>query len=208
MYFAVAVSAGPAFPAGKKLTEVPMKEHLEHIKYLMRRKLVMIGGPFVESNGGMAVVEADSEQQLRQRAAQSPLIADGVLAFDWIHPWQIVVRGKVSHTMYYVALYERGPAYPAGVKVEELLLTGYQGYMKQRLAEGELVMGGPFSDDSGMMTILNVASTDEAHTFVATDALISKQIFKLASMNAWYVMMGWAIGAGEAEVIPASLTQF
>jgi len=87
MHVAVIYSEGPNWR-----DEGPDGEHISrHIAYQRKnfeaRKLVM-GGPFMDEAGGMAVFEVDSREEAAKIVQNDPAVKDGFYIVA-LHPWRI-----------------------------------------------------------------------------------------------------------------------
>lgn len=62
-------------------------------------------------------------------------------------------------------------------------------YMNKMTKEGKVHLGGPFTDESGSMTLLNVKNTNEAEEIIANSPAIKSGALKgeLKEMNLFYV---------------------
>ena len=82
------------------------------------------------------------------------------------------------------AHYEPGPNWSEGRTMKEQPLKPHVDYMLSLKDKGKLVMGGPYTDDSGALVIFTVANQDEAEDLLSADPAIKSGIFK-ASLKDW-----------------------
>ncbi len=87
----------------------------------------------------------------------------------------------------FAIIYQPGPNWIKGRSIFEQNLMPHAQYMQKLLENGTLEMGGPFSDSTGGMAIVNVASADEAQKILANDPSITMGIFT-AALRPWYVV--------------------
>lgn len=87
----------------------------------------------------------------------------------------------------FAIIYEPGPNWIKGRSIYEQDLMRHGQYMQKLLKDGILEMGGPFSDSSGGMAIINVADADEAQKILADDPSITMGVFT-AKLRPWYVV--------------------
>lgn len=93
-HFVVVNEQGPGWNAARSMRDqVLWPEHAEFMNALVRERLVLLGGPL---HGGpqhraMLVVNAPSEQALRERLAEDPWMRTGVLRVATIDPWELLL---------------------------------------------------------------------------------------------------------------------
>jgi uncharacterized protein YciI len=87
----------------------------------------------------------------------------------------------------FAIIYQPGPNWIQGHSIFEQDLMPHGQYMQKLLKDGTLEMGGPFSDGSGGMAIINVADADEAQKILANDPSITMGVFT-AKLRPWYVV--------------------
>jgi uncharacterized protein YciI len=81
----------------------------------------------------------------------------------------------------FVVFYSPGPAFDhAKGLVEQPGIRAHGQYLQSLLAQGRLVMAGPFMDNSnGGMSILEAASLDEARALVGDDPTVKAGLLKV-----------------------------
>ncbi|EFH79562.1 YciI family protein [Ktedonobacter racemifer] len=85
--FVVIYTHGPAWQTGKTVSEQPFyREHGRYMKqFFMARKLLM-GGAFVDNQGGLGILDVASEAQAREIVAHDPAVLER--AFEpHLHLW-------------------------------------------------------------------------------------------------------------------------
>ena len=75
------------------------------------------------------------------------------------------------------------------------LRPAHREYMSQLLAEGKLVVGGPFTDGSGALFIYETESVAAAEAIVAADP------YQVGGAFASYQLKPWEIVKSNAELI-------
>jgi uncharacterized protein YciI len=85
--------------------------------------------------------------------------------------------------------YRRGPAWFAGKTVFEQPLGEHLQYMRTLSAAKTLVFGGPFSDDSGGLVIVDVTDAQQAHDIVRNDPAVRDGVM-VAEAHPWKLMAG------------------
>ena len=76
----------------------------------------------------------------------------------------------------FAIIYTPGSAWLPGKSVSEQPLHDHVGYLLGLHKAGKLVMGGPFSDSSGGLVVLEVTGVDEAQRLIAQDPAIVANI--------------------------------
>ena len=89
MHVAVIYSKGPAWTSREAA-----KDHIEAHKAFQHKNfeagLLLMGGPFLDEAGGMALLEVGSRQQAENVVGDDPAIKGGFYSAK-LHPWRIVV---------------------------------------------------------------------------------------------------------------------
>ena len=85
---------------------------------------------------------------------------------------------------YFVVIYRPGPGWHEGKTIRQQPTAEHVGYMKELTQLQRLVLGGPFKDDAGAMTILECESLEAATQLVADDPAIQTQLFT-AEIHPW-----------------------
>ena len=87
----------------------------------------------------------------------------------------------------FVILYNPGPAWIEGKPVAEQPLREHVDYMHGMYQTGALLMGGPFTDNTGGLVVLDVASEDEAQRIRSQDPAITEHVLT-AELHLWDIM--------------------
>ena len=64
------------------------------------------------------------------------------------------------------------------------------------IAKGTFVMGGPFADNSGSLSLLEGVSVDEAREIIADDPFVANGVFVLDDLREWDVFVDELTGRG------------
>ena len=86
-------SPGPKWLPGKSFQEQPLREHGAYMAKLYKEGKLRDGGPFLDSEGGLAVFYAKDEAEAKALVAADPGIAKGIFTAK-LHPWYPVEWGK------------------------------------------------------------------------------------------------------------------
>ena len=90
--FIVISSAGPDRDLSKVTREQPLwDEHAAFIDQLVADGFVLMGGPFPDEAGAMLIVNADDENEVREKLKTDPWMKHGVLKLEKVTRWQIFI---------------------------------------------------------------------------------------------------------------------
>jgi uncharacterized protein YciI len=84
--FVILYSPGPKWIKDKPVWEQPLADHGNYMHTLFARKILVMGGPFSDSSGGMAIIDVDNEQQASTITREDPAVQSSVFTAV-IHPW-------------------------------------------------------------------------------------------------------------------------
>jgi uncharacterized protein YciI len=84
--FAFVYRPGPAWIRDRPLAEQKLGPHARYMGELFARGRLLLGGPFLDTGGGFALVAADTEDEAREIFERDPAIVDGVFAGD-VRSW-------------------------------------------------------------------------------------------------------------------------
>ena len=94
--YLITYAAGPAFLAGKPLSEQPLKEHGRYMLDLHKRGVLRMAGGFGDDSGGAAFVDAGSLEAAREIAEADPAVQSKVFVYrvqQWnLVPWQQIAE--------------------------------------------------------------------------------------------------------------------
>lgn len=77
---------GPAWPQGKLVSELPLREHGRYMLSLYSRGIMKMAGPLTDNAGGAVVFEASSEPEAKEIVANDPAVKSGIFIYE-LHPW-------------------------------------------------------------------------------------------------------------------------
>jgi uncharacterized protein YciI len=122
------------------------------------------------------------------------LIAAGVLAVSTGLAAAAPAVAADQPPTFFVFFHTPGPAWKSDVGFfDQAGIRDHVAYMGQFLAKGQLVMGGPFLDDSGGMMIMRAASMDEARARAEGDPTVKAGLLKVA-VKPWLAAMIGKVG--------------
>ena len=85
-------SAGPNRDLSKGTREQPFwDEHAEFIDRLARECFILMGGPLVDEGGSLLIVNAEDENEVREKLKNDPWRDQGILKLESVKRWQIFI---------------------------------------------------------------------------------------------------------------------
>lgn len=85
-------SAGPNRDRSKPTREQPLwDEHAAFIDKLVAEGFISMGGPLLDEGGSMLIVNADDENEVREKLKSDPWMKHGVLKLESVKRWQIFI---------------------------------------------------------------------------------------------------------------------
>jgi uncharacterized protein YciI len=97
-----------------------------------------------------------------------------------------------------VVTFRAGPAWTSGPPEEQPEWDAHADFVDALIDAGTFVMGGPFSDYSGSLTLLEGVTAAEAETLVAGDPFVANGVFVLDSIRDWTVYVDELSRTAEA----------
>jgi uncharacterized protein YciI len=90
--FVAISSAGPNRDSSKSTREQPLwDEHAAFIDQLVADGFILMGGPLVDEGGSMLIVNADDENEVREKLKDDPWMKHSILKLENIKRWQIFI---------------------------------------------------------------------------------------------------------------------
>src|SRR5262249_8649666 len=93
--FLVIYRPGPAWLAGKSVSEQPLMEHGKYMLGLYVKGLMKFAGPFTDNAGGAVALEVADESQAKAIVAEDPAVKSGVFICE-MHPWELKPWGDYA----------------------------------------------------------------------------------------------------------------
>lgn len=94
MIFAVTLRQGGPWDWSRGLREQDgFAEHARFMDALVDEGLLLAGGPLDDRRQTLHMMRAPSEQAIRARWAEDPWLQNGMLEFESIDPWTILLDG-------------------------------------------------------------------------------------------------------------------
>jgi uncharacterized protein YciI len=83
--------------------------------------------------------------------------------------------------------FSAGPTWTSGPPEDQPGWDEHNDYVDALVEQGLFVMGGPFSDYTGSMTLLEGVSTDEAKRVIEADPFVENGVFVLEDLREWTI---------------------
>jgi uncharacterized protein YciI len=77
---------GPAWPKGKSVSELPLKEHWKYMLSLYAKGSMKLAGPLTDNTGGAVVLEVAGKPEAETIVANDPAVKAGIFVHE-LHPW-------------------------------------------------------------------------------------------------------------------------
>ena len=85
--------------------------------------------------------------------------------------------------------FRAGPTWTSGSVREQPDWDAHAEFVDALIERGTFVMGGPFSDDSGSMSLLEGIDADEARRILEDDPFMKNGVFVLEEIREWNVFV-------------------
>ena len=93
--FVAISSAGPDRDFSKDTREQPFwDEHAAFIDKLVADGFILMGGPLVDEGGSLLIVNADDENEVREKLKDDPWREHGILKLESVKRWQIFIDAR------------------------------------------------------------------------------------------------------------------
>jgi uncharacterized protein YciI len=85
--FVFIYTPGPAWGTVKTVAELPCyREHCTYIDQVFASGQLLMGGAFLDNQGGLGILDVEDETQARDIVAHDPFVQAGVVE-PHLHPW-------------------------------------------------------------------------------------------------------------------------
>jgi uncharacterized protein YciI len=85
--------------------------------------------------------------------------------------------------------FRAGPTWSSGSVREQPDWDAHAEFVDALVERGTFVMGGPFSDNSGSMSLLEGIDADEARRILEDDPFMKNGVFELVEIREWDVFV-------------------
>ncbi|MDH5404548.1 MAG: YciI family protein [Candidatus Heimdallarchaeota archaeon] len=90
---------------------------------------------------------------------------------------------------YFTIIYSKGPNWKEGEGWQNQSLMDHGQYMSVLFNEGKLILGGPFDDNTGGQSVLNVDTLEEAQEILDKDPGVLSGVFN-GTIHPWFIAFG------------------
>jgi len=88
-----------------------------------------------------------------------------------------------------VVVWRAGPTWTSGGVREQSRWDEHAEFIDALIEDGTFVMGGPFADNSGSLSLLEGVTVDEAREIIARDPFVENGVFVLDDLREWDVFV-------------------
>jgi uncharacterized protein YciI len=89
--FAVVYAPGPNWKEREQQRQDDLKAHISYQHSWLDKGILLMGGPYPDDEGGLALFAADSEDEIQALVAADPCVASGTYQVT-VHQWRIAVN--------------------------------------------------------------------------------------------------------------------
>ena len=89
--FVIHYTPGKAWVKGKTLFQQPLRPHANYMKRLHARQVLLMGGPYLDNSGGIAIILAANQKEAERVMNSDPAIKSGVLK-GVVRPWHVALE--------------------------------------------------------------------------------------------------------------------
>ena len=98
-----------------------------------------------------------------------------------------IPQGVRKTTQRVLVIFRAGPTWESGRPEDQLGWDAHAEWVDALIENGTFVMGGPLSDNSGSVSLLEGLTAAEAKELVVTDPFVANGVFELDSVRDWTV---------------------
>lgn len=93
--FVVLSSVGPNRDRSKGTRQQPFwDEHAAFIDQLVADNFILMGGPLADEGGAMLIVDAENENEVREKLKHDPWFERGILKLESVKRWEIFIDAR------------------------------------------------------------------------------------------------------------------
>lgn len=87
--FMIHFRPGKAWIKGKSIMEQPLETHGDYMQALYEAKKLVMGGPFMDDEGGVAIIDVPDKEEAERLVKLCPSVVDGIFVAE-VHPLMLV----------------------------------------------------------------------------------------------------------------------
>ena len=172
----------------KEALEKLQEEHMANIRRLHAEQKLVMAGPFMDDGvlRGIFAMKAASLEEAKSWADSDPAVKAGRMAAEVHGPWAIRPEGihetdtPNSLEQYSLLLVHQGDKWDPKSPGFQTIVGEHLSYLKKLMAEGKLVLAGPFLDNAELKGIFIYAvPLEQAMKLEQEDPLVKSGYFKL-----------------------------
>jgi uncharacterized protein YciI len=190
MYYVVSIAYKAGMAPDEQAPTATLRDQLEFVRQWFKHGLIALGGMFVDGRGAMAIASVEDTSPIIALIREVPILSSGIGDMDLLRPWQAQRAQQMGAAMYYVAIYEGQPSTPAEAEAATQAMRDHAAYVAPLFAAKQVLLDGPFSDGTGIMTVFDAGSMDEARKLATADPALTGGAFSLTRLRGWYVIYG------------------
>jgi uncharacterized protein YciI len=93
--FLVIYRPGPAWPKGKPLADLPLRDHGRYMIDLYRRGAMKLAGRFEDGSGGAVLLHTDGIDTARGIADADPAVVNRIFVYELV-PWRLMPWARLA----------------------------------------------------------------------------------------------------------------
>jgi uncharacterized protein YciI len=97
--------------------------------------------------------------------------------------------GRTPRTVRVLVRWKAGPTWTSGAVDDQPGWDEHAAYIDDLISRGIFVMGGPFADRSGSLSVLENVTEQEARELIAADPFVANGVFELEEVRAWNIFV-------------------
>jgi len=101
--YVVLVKRGPKWVAGKPAREQALGNHGRYMQDQMTKGALQWAGAFLDDSGGLVLYNGKDEAEVRAIAEHDPGVLSGVLAVEWIRPFDLGFDAATGKSPFHAA---------------------------------------------------------------------------------------------------------
>lgn len=99
MRYLIIFKPGPKWIPGKSIFEQPLKTHAEYMQKLYTERKLLYAGPFLDDQGGVAILSVSNADEVRQILANEPATREQIFVAE-AHPWYLTFDTTQNRSLF------------------------------------------------------------------------------------------------------------
>ena len=97
--------------------------------------------------------------------------------------------GRSPRVVRVLVRWRAGPTWTSGAVDDQPGWDEHAAYIDDLIERGIFVMGGPFADQSGSLSVLETVTEQEARELIAQDPFVANGVLELEEVRVWNVFV-------------------